>query len=412
MKEKIELLKNTPTFSGMEEEILHQVATALKEIKVKPGRKIIKKDEPGKSMFIIQKGVVKVHDGNHVLSRLGRGDVFGEYALIDEEKRSATVTAEEESTLQMLEQDDFYSVITSTPSLTKGILRVLIKRLRERNELEEKLSKSYVKIRRQKTEIEKQHQNIKDQKKLLEQQNYDLLSLNDEKNHLISIIVHGLKNPMTSSICVADLLEESKENLSEAQLEYLGLIKKSLRRMNTMVNEILDLGAIDSKKYRLKRELMRISPVIREVIQNFNTYISRKQLRVNTALKDLSAKLNEVYLFQIMDNLISNAVKYSPEKASLSIRLYEKNNKVRIEVEDNGPGVAENELDEIFNRYSRQTDKLIEPEEQSGLGLAIVKNYVDALNGKVWCESGKGEGARFIVEFEKPIEQNDGESLI
>ncbi len=286
-------------------------------------------------------------------------------------------------------------------------MKVLIQRLRERNELEEKLAKSYKKIHKQKQEIEEQHNNIRDQKTQLEQQNFDLIDLNEEKNHLLSVVVHGLKNPLTSSMCVSELLNNEIDQLSSSHQEYTSLIFKSLRRMSNMINQLLDINVIESKKIKLKLEKIYIKTVIKEVLQNFKLIIQQKNLNIHLELNNPLAKLNRVYLFQIIDNLISNAVKFAPRDTNIYIKLYEKGKHVLIEIRDEGAGIKESELKDIFNRYKRQTEKLNDPEEQAGLRLAIVKKYVDAMQGKVWCESEEGKGACFFVRFNKFIDAPD-----
>lgn len=358
-QERINFLKNTSLFSESDEKVLKEVSNLLVELEEDKGRTIIRKGGRGKAMFIIADGSVKVHDGSHILSRMGKGQVFGEYSLFDEETRSASVTTETTTKLFKLKQEDLYKVIDSEPEITKSIIRMLVKRMRDRNVLEEKLSKSYLKIQNQHHKIESQHDNIRNQKQLLEQQNFDLLNLNEEKNHLISVIVHGLKNPLTSSMCVAELLENECSQLNEDQKEYLDLINKSLRRMSKMVNEILDVNVIDSKKYKLKKSKVNLASITREVVRNFNISIEQKKLDIDTDFKNSFAILNEVYTFQIIDNLVSNAVKYSPEQGYIKIKVFKDDNKAKFEIHDEGPGVAKNDLEKIFEKYNVNQQKYL-----------------------------------------------------
>ena len=207
MEERISALQKVNIFSETSDEVLMEIATVVSEEKFKRGQNIFKKGDIGDAMYIINQGTVRVHDGNHVLSRLIPGQVFGEFALFDNETRSASVTAEESTSLFKLEQEDFYQVMAGKAEVTKGVLIKVIRRIREMNELEGKLAKSYLKIQKQKNEIEEIHQNILAQKAELENTNEQLLRLNEEKNQLISVVSHGLRNPLTSSLCVIDLLE-------------------------------------------------------------------------------------------------------------------------------------------------------------------------------------------------------------
>lgn len=397
--ERVKILQTTQIFSDTDVEVLRDIAKALKEKHARNEKVILKKGDVGNAMFIIVNGRVRVHDGNHVLSKLGPGSIFGEYSLIDEETRSASVTAEESCELLKLSQEDFFNIIFEKKDIIKGVLRVLINRMRSMNELEEKLSKSYKKIQKQKEEIEFQHKNISDQKDLLEEQNYDLLSLNEEKNHLISVLVHGMKNPLTSSMCLIDLLQSDQDQLSSDQKEFVGIIDNSLQRMNSMINQILNVNRIESKTFSLKLETIELSKLIKNVLDNFKIVINRKKLTINLNLKESYAKLNEVYAYQIIDNILSNAVRLSSKSKCIKIDLQQTNDKVRIEICDEGPGINSNQIETIFDQYQRQT-KLHTLETTNGLGLAIVKKYVMAMKGKVWCESELGKGAKFVIEFQ------------
>ncbi|HRX98312.1 MAG TPA: cyclic nucleotide-binding domain-containing protein [Bacteroidales bacterium] len=202
-------------FSETGEDVLAEIAGELTEIRIRRGQNVFKKGDEGDAMYIIKSGAVRVHDGNHVLSRLVPGQVFGEFALFDKETRSASITADEETILLQLEQDDFAKVMANKADVMLGVLKKLIRRIREMNELESKLAKSYMKIQKQKSEIEEQHQQLLEKKQELEQTNEQLTRLNEDKNQLISVVSHGLRNPLTSSLCVVDLLENEMAGLSE-----------------------------------------------------------------------------------------------------------------------------------------------------------------------------------------------------
>jgi len=397
LEDRINILKNTHIFSETGADVLNEIANALIEKHARPEKVIIHKGDMGNSMYIIVNGKVRIHDGNHVLTKLGPGSVFGEYSLIDEETRSASVTAEEPSDLLMLSQDDFFKIIFEKKEIIKGVLKVLVNRMRSMNVLEEKLSKSYLKIQKQKDEIELQHQSISKQKELLEEQNYDLLNLNEEKNHLLSVVVHGIKNPLTSSLCLIDLIKE-EEKISELQQEYTSIVENSLNRINKMINELLNVNRIESKTYSLKTETIEISGLIKEVLINFNLVTTRKNLQINLNLCRCHAKLNEVYMHQIVDNLLSNAFRFAPISSEIDINLLIKDKIIRLEIIDEGPGVPYEYPNSIFEIYQRQNETQ-KADANVGLGLAIVKKYVTALKGKVWCENVKNRGAMFIVEF-------------
>ncbi len=398
--ERIKILSKTKIFAKSDKLILFDIANVLREKNVKKEKVILKKGDIGNAMYIIVKGSVRVHDGNHVLSKLSQGSVFGEYSLIDEETRSASVTAEEESTLLKLSQEDFYALVSKNQEILNSVLKVLIGRMRNMNALEEKLAKSYIKIQEQKQEIEEQHHNILEQKKLLEEQNYDLLSLNEEKNQLMTVMVHNLKDPLTSSLCMTEILKDEISDEEHPHFEHTRVIYNALERMNKMINEVLNLNKIESKFFALQTEKLYLNKIVKDVISHFKFPIEQKKLNIKLFLEESYSRLNSVYTYQIIENLFSNAIKFSPTGRNITLSLVNKEDKIQFIIKDEGKGIKEELKKNLFNLYERQADwKKENPNE--GLGLTIVKKYVDAMHGKVWFESEKGEGTSFFVEFNR-----------
>ncbi|NTV83563.1 MAG: HAMP domain-containing histidine kinase, partial [Bacteroidales bacterium] len=198
--------------------------------------------------------------------------------------------------LLRLDYRDFYRNAAGNPSILRGVLRELINRMRDMNELEEKLSKSYLKIQRQKELIEKQNESISLQKVLLEQQNYDLTKLNEEKNQLISTVIHQIKNPLTSSLCMAEMLGEREGHVDETEREGLAIIRNSIKRINNLINEILDVSTIDSKVYKLKMEPLNVRAILEELIENYRYFIEQKGILLKVNSADITARFNRAVM--------------------------------------------------------------------------------------------------------------------
>lgn len=395
MEERLAALKKVRIFSETSDEVLMEIASVVSEEKYKRGQNIFKKGDVGDAMYIINKGSVRVHDGNHVLSRLTQGQVFGEFALFDKEARSASITADEATSLFKLDQDEFYNVMAGKADVTKGVLIKVIRRIREMNELEGKLAKSYLKIQKQKNEIEEIHQNILEQKAELEKTNEQLVRLNEEKNQLIGIVSHGLRNPLTSSLCVMDLLEQECENCTDDQKEYIEVIHKSLRRMNSLINQTLDIDIIELQREKLKLENVNLAEVLRLIEEGFKYTLSLKKLDLDLKVEDLYATVDKNFVYIIFDNLLSNAIKFSPVKKKITIDLFESDGKIITEISDEGPGISDEALKTLFDKpqaHDRQTDKT---------GLSIAKKYVEAMDGLLDCKSKFGQGTTFVVKFDK-----------
>jgi len=388
------LLSEVNIFSETDSRVLAEIAEQLHEVKFRRGQNIFKKGDEGDAMYIIKSGSVRVHDGNHVLSRLMMGNVFGEFALFDKETRSASITAEEDTVLLELGQDDFARVMSGKADVMLGVLKKLIRRIREMNELEGKLAKSYMKIQKQKSEIEEQHQNILEQKSELEKTNDQLSRLNEEKNQLISVVSHGLRNPLTSSLCVMDLMENENNNFTDQQNEFLTLIHSSLRRMNSLINQTLDIDIIELQRDKLKHEPVNMAELLEQIGQSFKYTLKLKKLEIDLNLEEVTAYVDRNFIYVIIDNLLSNAIKFSPSNKKIMIDLFEENGKAVIEISDQGPGISDQALKTLFDKpqaHHRQADRT---------GLSIVKKYVEAMGGEIVCKSRYGQGTTFRVVFE------------
>lgn len=401
LADKLSLLKKVAIFRETEDEVLSSLIDVLNGKTVRKGAVVVKKGEPGDRMFIIAKGKFRIHDGAHVLSRMGDGEVFGEYALIDDNTRSASVTAEEEGFLLELEKSDFYRLAARNPRILRGVLKILISRMRDMNALEEKLSKSYLKIQKQKEQIEKQSESISLQKEQLAMHNFDLSKINEEKNHLLSVVIHQIKNPLTSSLCMAEMMEADKEMLDEKHAEGLIIIKKSLKRINDMVNEILDVNAIDSKVFEVKMEPLNLTEILQELIENYRYFIEQKGIDLQTDIDNVSARLNRVYFTQIIDNLLSNAVKFTPTGRKVQVMLKETPRKITFTIHDEGPGLDKGLIQKASTIYQRQTGMKSQELPPTGLGLAIIHRYTSLMEGRVNIDSEPGRGTRITVDFRK-----------
>lgn len=241
---------------------------------------------------------------------------------------------------------------------------------------------------------------MQEAKEKLEEQNFDLLHLNEEKNHLISVVVHGLKNPLTSSMTMIDMVMNDPDKVCEEHREYAGIIQDSLHRMNKMINQVLDINVIESKVYHLDLKKISLKDVVEKISNIYKHTIAQKDLEFRLSLDELHAELNEVFILQIIDNLISNAIKYTPAGKSVSVDLSQQNGKVRLEVKDTGIGIPKKMIPGIFEQYEHKKHHLQQLDPDTGLGLAIVKKYVTAMKGRVWCESEPEQGSSFFVEFD------------
>lgn len=243
---------------------------------------------------------------------------------------------------------------------------------------------------------------LRRQNKLIEDKNKQLTSLMDEKNEFMGMAAHDLKTPLSAITSLADLLDDPDIDPGE-QHEYSDMIRRSSRRMLELVNNLLNVNAIESGQMALHLQPLDIAPLAEASIDNFQVLAKAKDISLEMDA-DFEQHLPKVQadpaaVVNIFDNLISNAIKYSPRGSTITIGLSNSHQRVRLEVSDNGPGISTEEQHKLFSRFSRISTQPTNGESSTGLGLYIVKKQVDAMNGHVKCMSRTGEGSTFQVDL-------------
>lgn len=232
----------------------------------------------------------------------------------------------------------------------------------------------------------------------LSQKNAALVQLNQEKNYLMGILAHDLRNPLTSALSLTQLAEDESLDQEDRQ-EVSQKLRSILERMNEMINRMLDVRGIETQESRLRLEEVPLHRVLEEVVLEHRPYAAKKNITIGTRLYPLTLRADQDYWRQIADNLLSNAIKFSPSGAQVDLSLSEQNGVIRFEVRDEGKGVPPEELPRLFLPYETLSTRPTAGEASTGLGLSIVRRYVEALGGRVWCESDPETrpGSTFIV---------------
>lgn len=216
------------------------------------------------------------------------------------------------------------------------------------------------------------------------------------KNDFIHTVSHDLRSPLTAILGYMELIERTG-SLNESQREFVGRLQASVHHMTGLVNELLDLGRLEAG-FDTRRETVDISTVLEYSLNVFDNQIKRKNIRlaweVQTNVKPLRA--NPIRIRQMIDNLVGNAIKYTPTNGTVNISLGMQESQIILRVTDSGPGIPPDEQTRVFEKFFRASNR---PQgvEGTGLGLAIVKSIVESHQGRVWVESKVGVGSTFIV---------------
>ncbi|MGL1885522.1 MAG: HAMP domain-containing histidine kinase, partial [Reichenbachiella sp.] len=226
----------------------------------------------------------------------------------------------------------------------------------------------------------------------------DLEELNKEKNKLLGIVAHDLRSPLNSVKGLINIYEFEKDEMGKKRL--MDLITVSTDRMRDMINRILDVSAIESQQINLRLEEVNITALLHELILNFQIIAKTKNQQISLhANGETVLILDKNYLIQVIENLVSNAFKYSEINTETKIVLEEFEAKLRLSVIDQGPGITEEEQKSLFKEFTTLSSIATAGEKATGLGLSIVKKYVEGMGGKIWCDSEIGVGSEFIIEF-------------
>ncbi len=231
----------------------------------------------------------------------------------------------------------------------------------------------------------------------LEASNKELLCLNNLKNKFLGIAAHDLRNPLTSIRGLSEILiGEAFGPLTAEQNEYLTIINTTSDEMLSLVNDLLDVSVIESGKLELRAARGPLKETLEERVKIFTVIADRKGILIKANLApvpDVTFDSNRIS--QVIDNLVSNAIKFSPADSTIHIALAGDGNRVKVSVLDEGPGIPPEERTKLFGEFQRLSVQPTAGEKSTGLGLAIAKKIIDAHGGSLEVESEVGKGSAF-----------------
>jgi PAS domain S-box-containing protein len=223
-----------------------------------------------------------------------------------------------------------------------------------------------------------------------------LRRLDQIKSEFVHTVSHDLRSPLTSVLGYAELIRRVGP-LNAQQQEYLAHIRSSVESITSMVDDLLGLSRIEAG-FDMRREVVGMDNILNLTLDGFESQFTLAEITLNLNIESDLPKLraNPIHFRQLLDNLIGNAIKYSPKGGVINIDLKSENKQVILMVEDSGIGIPKEDQARIFDKFYRATNVSSEV-EGVGLGLSIVKSIVAAHQGRIWVESAKGQGAKFFV---------------
>ncbi len=243
--------------------------------------------------------------------------------------------------------------------------------------------------------LSRSYKEIKDQKISLE-------DLNREKDGMVGIVAHDLRAPLNRIMGLTEIIKMSN-TLDKEQATYIEMIEKMCRSGISLIRDLLVINNVEYESQKLNLKEINLNDFITDLLKNYASHAQQKQIRVHVEMTNnpIILATDESFLGRILDNLISNALKFSYKGKNIYITIKNVGAKVQISIKDQGPGISQEDQQKMFKKFQKLSARPTGGEESTGLGLAIVKSLVDKLNGNIQVFSKVGEGAEFIIEFDR-----------
>ena len=369
-------------FPDLTDQLMESLSAVTEVVTYPEGAVLCREGHHGDTFYIIEDGEVaftlRMGDEDHLLRTGGRGEFFGEMALMDEYAvRSATVTTTQPSTLMEIERGAFIQLIHDEPSLAMLVAKIIGQRMRENDRA------ALAELAEQKKEIEAA---------------YDALRRLDEQRHeFLNTMSHELRTPLTSVVGYMQLIREGLVQGPGLQMT-LEKVGSGLDRLVSLINDLFFLQQIEALEPRFRR--VDLTDVLDEVIERARRAAGDQNvtltLNIDTSLPHIMAEFDG--LARAFWHLVDNAIKFSPEGGDVVITAQRDPAGATVEVSDQGVGIDKDFMPRLFNRFER--DEEYEGKYMFGgvgLGMPIVKQIIELHRGEIEVESERGVGTTFTV---------------
>jgi len=245
-------------------------------------------------------------------------------------------------------------------------------------------------------EIEQQQENV-------HKLNTELKEVNATKDKFFSILAHDLKNPFNSLIVLTSLLLEEFDTFTqEERKQFIRQIKDSSENTFALLQNLLEWASTQTGKTKLMKEKIDLSEILEEIITLLKPTANNKKISIYSNIPgNTFVYADKNMVLTVFLNLVSNAVKFTPNNGKVEIKSIVENQHIKIQVEDNGVGISPENMKKLFRLDQKIQTKGTDKETGTGLGLILCKEFVEKNNGKIWAESKEGKGSRFYFSLPK-----------
>jgi signal transduction histidine kinase len=385
--EEYQVARNSPFARALASLPREKLLQVLEERNCVPGEYIVTEGDFGDAFYLIWSGQVMVFMGDPeaptFLGYRSAGEIIGEMALLENKPRSASVVALTETRLLKISRDHFYNLIEGEPKIDLSIMGVLSARLRAAD--------------RERSRVETSEKHLTDQVAELQTEKQHLLDLQRLRQETTDFITHDLRTPLGSVAVALSMLEMVlPDPILEENQQLLNVAKLGCERMLRLVESMLEVSQIESGTFQLTREELDLSELAKAVVAGMLPGRMRS-VCVETQMPEQLPKLfaDREMLRRVFENLLDNALRYSPEGGEIQIITEAQPGQVLVKVTDLGPGVLPEDREWIFERFVRSGS---DPRRRRGygLGLAYCRLVVEAHGGRIWVEAGeRATGSQF-----------------
>ncbi len=234
-----------------------------------------------------------------------------------------------------------------------------------------------------------------------DQASKEISRINEDKDHFIGVVSHDLRSPLNSIMALSSLMVEDSKTSEKEVSEFSSIILSSSKRMESLINNMLDANKIETGNTKLVLEPVSIPKAIGEIAESITLLGDEKDIKtsieIDENLPDVIADFDAVQ--RVLENLISNAYKFSPKGSTVTISATKEGNQVQVAVIDHGPGMSELDRSKLFTKFEKLSASPTGNEKSTGLGLFIVKNLMTEMKGTILVESELDKGTTFKVLF-------------
>lgn len=226
----------------------------------------------------------------------------------------------------------------------------------------------------------------------------ELRTLNDQKNHFLGLVAHDLRSPLNGIVLAAQLLEEETDPAEVAAMARR--IQQEGIDMSALIGRFLDIAAIESGMVHAEPEPLDLTALARHILARHQARATQKRITLTLQGPDAAWVLADPrFTKEALDNLVSNALKFSGPDTCTRLTLEGDGARVRLAVQDQGPGLTPEDMARLFGKFARLSARPTGGEKSTGLGLSIVRSMVEAMGGRIWATSEPGQGATFFLEL-------------